>query len=89
MIANLKARWFTADVFSNSCRNSGPQPLKSHPERRPPVVKRLLEYQSLAAFRIYCILDRDLTGEAEELTATVKLRRQVILPRHKGLIDDM
>jgi long-chain acyl-CoA synthetase len=41
------------------------------------------------AIRNFTILDRDFTIEGEELTPTLKPRRQVIVERYKELIEDM
>ncbi len=41
------------------------------------------------AIRSFTILDRDFTVESEELTPTLKPRRQVIVERYKDLIEDM
>jgi long-subunit acyl-CoA synthetase (AMP-forming) len=47
------------------------------------------ELAPFEAIRNFCILSRDLTVEAEELTPTLKPRRQVIAARYKELIEDM
>lgn len=39
--------------------------------------------------RNFCLLAHDLTVEKEELTPTLKLRRQVVMERYKGLIEEM
>jgi long-chain acyl-CoA synthetase len=41
------------------------------------------------AIRNFTILDRDFTVESDELTPTLKPRRQVIVERYKDLIEDM
>jgi long-chain acyl-CoA synthetase len=41
------------------------------------------------AIRNFSILDHDFTIENEELTPTLKPRRQIIVERYKNLIDDL
>jgi long-chain acyl-CoA synthetase len=48
--------------------------------------KELAPFETI---RNFCIFDRDLTVEDEELTPTLKLRRHVVAERHRKLIDDM
>ncbi len=48
--------------------------------------KELAPFETI---RNFCILDRDFTIEDEELTPTLKPRRQVIVERYKKLIDEM
>jgi long-chain acyl-CoA synthetase len=48
--------------------------------------KELAPFEAVRGFRI---LPHDLTVEKEELTPTLKLRRQVIVERYKDLIDEM
>jgi long-chain acyl-CoA synthetase len=48
--------------------------------------KELAPFETI---RNFCILDRDLTVEDEELTPTLKLRRQVVVERYRNLIEDM
>jgi long-chain acyl-CoA synthetase len=50
------------------------------------VNKELAAYE---AIRNFCILDHDFTIAGEELTPTLKPRRQVIVERYKELIEDM
>jgi len=47
------------------------------------------ELAPFEAIRNFCILSQDFTVEAEELTPTLKPRRQVIAERYKELIEDM
>jgi long-chain acyl-CoA synthetase len=47
------------------------------------------ELAPFEAIRNFCILSRDFTVEAEELTPTLKPRRQVIAERYKELIEEM
>jgi long-chain acyl-CoA synthetase len=47
------------------------------------------ELASFEAIRDFLILDRDFTVAGEELTPTLKPRRQVIVERYKNLIEDM
>ncbi len=47
------------------------------------------ELAPFEAIRNFLILSRDFTVEAEELTPTLKPRRQVIAERYKELIDEM
>lgn len=48
--------------------------------------KELAPYETV---RQFCILSHDFTVEDEELTPTLKLRRQVIMERYKELIEEM
>jgi long-chain acyl-CoA synthetase len=48
--------------------------------------KQLAPYE---AVRQFCILSHAFTVEDEELTPTLKLRRQVIMERYKDLIEEM
>jgi long-chain acyl-CoA synthetase len=67
--------------------------LASHPWMRGRVreiVRRAnQELAVYEAIRDFCILDRDFTVAAEELTPTLKPRRQVIVERYKELIEDL
>jgi long-chain acyl-CoA synthetase len=47
------------------------------------------ELAPFEAIRNFCILNRDFTVEDEELTPSLKPRRQVIMERYKELIDEM
>ena len=47
------------------------------------------ELAPFEAIRDFLILDRDFTVAGEELTPTLKPRRQVIVERYKDLIEDM
>jgi len=47
------------------------------------------ELAPFEAVRDFLILDRDFTVAGEELTPTLKPRRQVIVERYKDLIEDM
>ncbi|MBI2532891.1 MAG: long-chain fatty acid--CoA ligase [Deltaproteobacteria bacterium] len=47
------------------------------------------ELAPFEAIRDFLILDRDFTVASEELTPTLKPRRQVIVERYKDLIEDM
>jgi long-chain acyl-CoA synthetase len=47
------------------------------------------ELAPFEAIRNFCILSRDFTVEAEELTPTLKPRRQVIAERYRDLIEEM
>jgi long-chain acyl-CoA synthetase len=67
--------------------------LTSHPWLRQRV-RKIIESvnKELAAYetvRNFCILDHDFTVASEELTPTLKPRRQVIVERYKELIEDM
>jgi long-chain acyl-CoA synthetase len=67
--------------------------LTSHPWLRQRV-RKIIESvnRELAAYetvRNFCILDHDFTVASEELTPTLKPRRQVIVERYKELIEDM
>jgi long-chain acyl-CoA synthetase len=48
--------------------------------------KSLAPYEAVRNFRI---VGRDFTVEGEELTPTLKLRRQVVMARYRDLIDEM
>jgi long-chain acyl-CoA synthetase len=65
----------------------------SHPWVRALIKERIREKnKELApyeAIRQFYIVSHDFTVEAEELTPTLKLRRQVIMDRYKGLIEEM
>jgi long-chain acyl-CoA synthetase len=67
--------------------------INSHPWVRSLLQERIRVKNKLLApyeaVRQFCILPRDLTVEDEELTPTLKLRRQVIMHRYKGLIEEM
>ena len=67
--------------------------ISSHPWVRALITARIRERnKQLAPYetvRQFCILTHDFTVEDEELTPTLKLRRQVILDRYKELIEEM
>lgn len=67
--------------------------ISSHPWVRALIKGRIREKnKALAPYetvRQFCILTHDFTVEDEELTPTLKLRRQVILDRYKELIEEM
>ena len=72
---------------------SSAEEISSHPwvlsrikERIREKTKELAPYETV---RHFCILTHDFTMEAEELTPTLKLRRQVIMDRYKELIEEM
>jgi long-chain acyl-CoA synthetase len=72
---------------------SSAEEISSHPwvlsrikERIREKTKELAPYETV---RQFCILTHDFTMEAEELTPTLKLRRQVIMDRYKELIEEM
>jgi long-chain acyl-CoA synthetase len=72
---------------------SSAEEISSHPwvlsrikERIREKTKELAPYE---AVRQFCIIGHDFTMEAEELTPTLKLRRQVIMDRYKELIEEM
>jgi long-chain acyl-CoA synthetase len=48
--------------------------------------KELAPFEAVRGFRI---LPRDFTVEGEELTPTLKLRRQVVMERYRDLIEEM
>jgi long-chain acyl-CoA synthetase len=47
--------------------------------------KKVAAYE---AIRNFCILDQEFTVERDELTPTLKPRRQTIVERYKELIDE-
>jgi long-chain acyl-CoA synthetase len=67
--------------------------ISSHPWVRSLITQRIREKnKELAPYetvRQFCILTEDFTVENEELTPTLKLRRQVIVDRYKDLIEEM
>jgi long-chain acyl-CoA synthetase len=67
--------------------------IKSHPWVRSLITARIRETnKQLApyeAIRQFCILSHDFTVEADELTPTLKLKRQIITECYKDLIDEM
>jgi long-chain acyl-CoA synthetase len=67
--------------------------INSHPWVRSLITARIRETnKQLApyeAIRQFCILSHDFTVEADELTPTLKLKRQIITERYKELIDEM
>jgi long-chain acyl-CoA synthetase len=67
--------------------------LANHPWTRGRVreiVRRVnRELAAYEAIRDFCILERDFTVAAEELTPTLKPRRQAIFERYRHLIDDL
>lgn len=72
---------------------SSTEEISSHPwvlsrikERIRGKTKDLAPYETI---RQFCILPHDFTVESEELTPTLKLRRQVIMDRYKELIEEM
>jgi long-chain acyl-CoA synthetase len=62
---------------------------KSLPSRFFEVHRTNKELAPFEAVRDFLILDRDFTVAGEELTPTLKPRRQVIVERYKDLIEDM
>jgi long-chain acyl-CoA synthetase len=72
---------------------SSPEEMVAHPWVVSLIRERVQEKnKELAPFekvRNFCLLAHDLTVEKEELTPTLKLRRQVIMERYKGLIEEM
>ena len=48
--------------------------------------KELAPFEAVRGFRI---LPHDFTVEGEELTPTLKLRRQVVMERYRDLIEEM
>jgi long-chain acyl-CoA synthetase len=72
---------------------SSPEELTSHP-RVASLVKERIRHKNkqLAAFeaiRSFRILSHEFSVEKEELTPTLKLRRQVVMEHYKDLIDEM
>jgi long-chain acyl-CoA synthetase len=71
----------------------GADEMASHPwvraRVRDIIQKKNKELAPFEAIRNFCILNRDFTVEEEELTPTLKPRRQVIAERYKELIEDM
>lgn len=74
-------------------RLSGAESIAAHPwvqNRVQEIIQRtnkqLAPYE---AIRNFIILEREFSIEAEELTPTLKPRRQVIVERYKELIEDM
>ena len=72
---------------------SSAEEISSHPwvlsrikERIREKTKELAPYETV---RQFCILTHEFTVEDEELTPTLKLRRQVIMDRYKELIEEM
>ena len=69
------------------------QALANHPwtrERVREIVRRVnRELAAYEAIRDFCILEHDFTVAAEELTPTLKPRRQAIFERYRELIDDL
>jgi len=67
--------------------------LSSHPwvqaRVRELIRRKNNELAPFEAIRNYSILDRDFTVEEEELTPTLKPRRQVIMERYKELIENL
>jgi long-chain acyl-CoA synthetase len=86
------------DLVSEQARHdgltfSGPEEMASHPwvfsllkERIRQKNKELAPYETVRSFRI---LPHDFTMEREELTPTLKLRRQVVIERYGDLIAEM
>jgi long-chain acyl-CoA synthetase len=72
---------------------SSPAEMASHPWVVSQIKERIQEKnKELAPFetvRQFCILTRDFTVQDEELTPTLKLRREVIIERYKALIEEM
>jgi long-chain acyl-CoA synthetase len=66
--------------------SSHPWVLSQIKERIREKTKELAPYETV---RQFCILTHDFTVEAEELTPTLKLRRQVIMDRYRELIEEM
>lgn len=71
----------------------GPEAIASHPRVLALVKEKIRQKnKELAAFeavRSFRILPHDFTVEKEELTPTLKLRRQIVLERYKELIGEM
>src|SRR5713226_1889345 len=72
---------------------TGPEEMASHPwvyallkERISQKNKELAPYEAVRSFRV---LPHDFAMEREELTPTLKLRRQVVMERYKDLIAEM
>ena len=70
-----------------------PEEMTSHPrvfalikERIRQKNKELAPFEAVRSFRI---LPHDFTVEKEELTPTLKLRRQILMERYKELIEEM
>ncbi len=70
-----------------------PEEMASHPwvvslikERIRQKNRELAPYETV---RNFCILPHDFTVEKEELTPTLKLRRQVVRERYKEIIEEM
>ncbi|MBI2348639.1 MAG: long-chain fatty acid--CoA ligase [Deltaproteobacteria bacterium] len=70
-----------------------PEEIASHPRVLALVKEKIRQKnKDLAAFeavRSFRVLPRDLTVEREELTPTLKLRRQVVMERYKELVQEM
>lgn len=67
--------------------------MASHPwvqaRVREIIQKTNKELAPFEAIRNFCVLERNFTVEDEELTPTLKPRRQIIVERYKQLIDDL
>ena len=70
-----------------------PEELASRPEVQQLIAgeieernRELASYESIKKFRI---LPRDLTVEDGDLTASLKVRRKVVIAKHQALIDEM
>lgn len=72
---------------------SSAEEISSHPWVLSRIQERIREKnKELAPYEVvrhFCILTHDFTVEDGELTPTLKLRRQVIMDRYKGLIEEM
>ena len=72
---------------------SSPAEMASHPwvvsQIKERVQEKNKELAPFEAVRQFCILTRDFTVQDEELTPTLKLRREVIMERYKALIEEM
>lgn len=70
-----------------------PEEIASHPRVLALVKEKIRQKnKELAAFeavRSFRVLPHDLTVEREELTPTLKLRRQVVMQRYKELVEEM
>ena len=70
-----------------------PEEIASHPRVLALVKEKIRQKnKELAAFetvRSFRILPQNLTVEREELTPTLKLRRQVVMERYKELVEEM
>jgi len=70
-----------------------PEEIASHPRVLALVKEKIRQKnKELAAFeavRSFRVLPQDLTVEREELTPTLKLRRQVVMERYKELVEEM